>query len=214
MSISRIIIYVCLGVLCILIMFGIFYSPKLQYIVIPENSGVFNQQCTTTKVECNSDYDCQERCVEASAGEEMVCKTFPTFTSSQKQNYGQTGRFCVPAKAQMQCNIATGGIPVYTGWSNPERMEFDCLCSYPLYASSQTYDSQGRAMSPPCQLNPDVCAGGVFNWDLTKKIEEPHAGLCTCPEGKTLVIDENAGGVPRCVPSSFNNFYEDIDVSS
>lgn len=204
-------IYILLGLLFILIFFGLFYAPRLQRIVIPENPGVFNKSCTTSKVECNTDFDCSERCIEANAGEEMVCRAFPRFTNSQKKNYGDSGKYCIPAKAKVECNISKGGIPVYTGWSNPERAEFDCLCSYPLYASSQVYDSQGRALSPPCQLNPGVCEGGTFEWDLTRKIEEPHAGLCKCPEGKTLVIDEEKGGIPRCVPSSFSNFYGDID---
>lgn len=196
--------------LFIFIFFGLLHKNSLQKIIIPQHQNVFNKNCSTSKVSCNNDLDCQELCAEASAGEDMVCRTIPRYTKHQQDQYGPTGKFCVPAKAKMECNTKYGGVPVFTGWGDPERMEFDCLCSYPEYASSQHFDDQGNPISMGCQLNPGVCENGTMNWDLTKNPINPSPQLCTCDPSYTKMIDPGKGGIPRCVPTRYKNFYQDL----
>lgn len=198
-----------------LIIFGILHRPKLKPIKITSGSGSFNKSCLSEKISCNTDYDCMESCSEAQEGEEIICKSLPeidTLTETQRKLTGlqatNPSSYCVPAKAVNSCDISHGGIPTYSGWSNPGRMEFDCMCAYPLWASSRICDKQGNC-SGSCMLNPDVCKGGVFDWDLTKKVEEPRASLCTCGSGDTLLIDNF--GLPRCVPEKMRTFYKDLD---
>jgi len=201
---------IALFIISILILIGLTHKNKPQRIKLPVGKGTFNKQCSTEKVTCKTNLDCQENCIESSEGEEYTCQDLPRSTPSQQNLYGPTGKFCLPAKAKMACNIAHGGIPIFTGWSNPERMEFDCLCSYPAFASSQATDVLGNPVGDMCTLNSGVCEGGVFSWDLTKKIQEPSASLCSCPVGTTLMVDNPNGGIPRCVPSGISNFYTDL----
>jgi hypothetical protein len=210
-----------------LVIFGILYRPQLKYVKLPGNQGTFNKQCGNEKVSCNLDADCQEMCVGAQQGEDFVCKALPgtpglTPTQQKKTNFQQGNnssgnplpqKYCVPAKAKMDCNIATGGIPVFAGWSGSTRMEFDCLCSYPLWANSRQCDPNTGECTGNCLLNPNVCAGGTFNWDLTKVTEEPAAGLCECPPGKTMVVSYD-GSIPICVPDANAAFYNDLDLNT
>jgi len=166
-------------------------------------------------------------CSEAQAGESYVCKELPEtagLTTTQKELLGASGpgnedspmkssRYCVPEKAVMNCNIAHGAIPVFAGWSGSDRMEFDCMCAYPLWASSNTCNKDTGKCTGSCELNPDVCMGGTFDWDLTQRSQEPEAGLCTCPEGTEMIIDYNAG-LPKCVPTDKLAWYSDLDLTT
>jgi hypothetical protein len=203
-----------------LVIFGLLYKPKLKSIYIAPNEGKFNKQCFSEKVSCNTDSDCLSSCVEAQSGEEYVCKTLPDIpglTPTQQKILSAHGdasvkasKYCVPENASLDCNISTGGIPVFSGWSGAERMEFDCLCAYPMWASSRVCDQNGNCRGN-CILNPGICNGGVFDWDLTKKTQEPVAGMCNCAEDHVLTITPS--GLPRCVPKNMQNFYDDMDVS-
>jgi len=198
-----------------LIIFGLLVKPKLPSISISTGKGVSSKQCMREKVACNTDSDCGI-CSETQEGEEIVCKRLPdisSLTETQKSLLNATGggdlvpsSYCVPASAKLNCNIATGGIPIFSGWGDVSRMEFDCLASYPLWANSTSW--KDGVPQQGGQLNPDICRGGVFNWDLTKKVEEPSWKLCTCGQGDTLVVDNS--GLPRCVPAGMGTFYQDL----
>lgn len=133
----------------------------------------------------------------------------------------QPNKFCIPAKAKeslKECNQKHGGIPVFSGWGGAiDHMEFDCLCTYPLWASSRVCDANdaegiGGGCTGQCLLNPGICQGGTFNWDLTKKSEAPIAQLCECQDGDVLVISNE--GLPRCVPSRMQAWYTDLDIDT
>lgn len=206
-----------------LIIYGLISKPSLKRMVIAAGSGHFNQQCVTSKVACNTDQDCKEKCVESSQGEEMVCQAIPPTSSlTDRQmsvlntNTSGVNKFCVPAAAipsLKKCNIAHGGIPIFSGWSGMvNSMEFECMCAYPEWANSRVCDSDTGSCSGVCLINPDICAGGTFNWDLTKKVETPIAELCECAKGDVMIV--NNDGLPRCVPGNIQSFYDDLDIST
>ncbi len=222
MDVKGVVIIVIFIVLFAIVIWGIFYKPSPKSIHIPVGIGDFNKVCNREKVSCNSDMDCEGKCTESAEGEEMVCAAIPDvphLTKTQQKILGaenssdniKPNKYCVPAKAKMDCDISKGGIPVFTGWSGADHMEFDCLCAYPLWASSRTCDTDGTCTGY-CQLNPGICENGVFDWDLTKDPKEPVAGMCTCAEGDILVIDNT--GLPRCVPNEIVSFYNDLDIST
>lgn len=220
MSVLFIIFLIVFILLFALIILGIARRPILPSISITPGSGGFNNTCKKEKVACNTDYDCLKKCSEAQEGEEMVCKAIPdipNLTPTQQKMFGASGvsapnKYCVPSKSKINCNVATGGIPVFSGWSGAERMEFDCMCSYPVWASSRVCDRDTGACEGNCLLNPGICEGGTFRWDLTKKAEEPIAGLCECADGAVMVVDNS--GLPHCVPEHLQTFYSDLDVST
>lgn len=199
-----------------LIIFGLVTKMKLKTIKILPDTGGLNKNCLREKVSCNTDNDCKQNCTEAQEGEEIICSTLPdiqNLTENQQRLLGMSGvnspsKFCVPAKAKMSCNVSTGGIPIFTGWGGLDTMEFDCMCSYPLWASSRICD--GNSCQGNCILNPGICQPGKFNWDLKVKSEEPTAGLCECDDGYVMVVDSS--GLPRCVKEKNANFYSDLDV--
>jgi len=203
-----------------LIMFGISAKPRLKNITILPQTGSLNKVCLREKVQCNTDNDCMQVCTEAQEGEELVCQALPDtagLTPTQQRILGANGtdkasKYCLPAKAKLDCNVATGGIPVFTGWGGLDTMEFDCLCAYPLWASSRVCDTSTGTCTGNCLLNPGICQPGKFNWDLTVEAKEPSASMCECDDGYTMIVDSS--GIPRCVLNNTDSFYTDLDVST
>lgn len=209
-----------------LIIYGLLTKPQKPSIFINTGTaGTFNKQCFTEKVSCTSDDQCASLCSEAQEGSEVVCQALPDtagLTDVQKKILGAKGfsntnnsmassKYCVPARATMQCNESTGGIPVFSGWSGAvDNMNFDCLCSYPLWASSRVCNTDTGSCTGNCMLNPGICQPGTFRWDLKKESVDPEASLCECDPGYTLLIDSS--GLPRCVPEDIQTFYEDTDL--
>lgn len=226
MSLYTVLIAIFFVLLFALIIFGILHKPIRKPVKIPGNVGVFNKQCGREKVTCNLDADCEEVCIEAQSGESYVCKALPDtagLTETQKKMIGASGahgdkpmktnKFCVPEKATLTgCDVAHGGIPVLSGWSGGDPMSFECMCAYPGWASSRDCDKDG-ACTGQCHMNPNVCAGGVFDWDLTQRTEEPTSGLCNCPPGTEMVIDYN-GGIPKCVSTENIAWYNDVEMTT
>ena len=199
----KIILFAIFILIGIIIIFGIVYNkpnPKPISILINQ-SGQTRQNCTVNPVTCDTTEDCVNDCLEASEGLEMICKDI-TRTPEQEKIYGKSTKICTDASAKMECNIDLGGILVYSGSAGDERMEWDCICSYPEYAGSDGCKT----------INADVCGGpsnkSGFNWTIANG--EPSKQLCECPDGKTLIrTDDNK---PICIPSSLINWYSDLDI--
>lgn len=187
-----------------IIIFGMVYNkpnPKPISILINQ-SGKNRQNCTVNPVTCDTTQDCVSDCLEASEGLEMICKDITRTTDEQEKIYGKSTKICTDASAKMDCNTDLGGILVYSGSAGDERMEWDCICSYPEYAGSDGCKT----------INADVCGGpsnkSGFNWTIANG--EPSKQLCECPDGKTLIrTDDNK---PICIPSSLINWYSDLDI--
>jgi hypothetical protein len=226
-NITLIILLIIFLLLFSLIIIGITIKPKPPQInIIPTKTGSLNKNCLIEKTSCITDDDCMQNCTEASEGESIVCKSIPDIpglTSTQKNllsfnNQNDQSmippKFCVPEKAKLDCNVSTGGIPIFSGWGAGDTMGFDCMCSYPIWASSRKCQeiNGGIYCEGNCLLNPNICKGGTFNWDLTKNPQEPNANLCTCSEGDLLMVTNE--GLPICVPENIQNFYEDVELST
>jgi hypothetical protein len=221
MSIIIIILFGFLFLSFFLVMFGLTARKKLQNIKLFPQVETLNQVCLRKKVQCNDDNDCLESCIEAQEGEEIVCRSVPDIdylSPKQQKILGLQAdqnnnipplKYCLPAKSKMDCSIRTGGIPIYTGWGGQNSMEFDCFCTYPLWASSRICDTDTGICQGNCLLNPGICEPGVFNWDLTKQAVEPEAAMCQCADGYNMVVDRY--GLPRCVKKGSDNYYSDID---
>ncbi len=212
-----------------LILIGLFTKPRLD----PINFSILTNSeklkpCNAEKVPCQTTFDCQTQCSEASEGESMVCRSFPdnaltetqrkllgihsTDSTNSTNTNGKNLSYCVSEKAKIDCNSKHGGIPVLNG----SDMTFECLCSYPLWANGRKCEKDenkdGNTCVSSCELNPDICKGGTFNWDLTKVSEEPTASLCECGIDNELI--ETVDGLPRCVPVQMRNFYSDIETET
>jgi hypothetical protein len=158
------------------------------------------QECSKSIVQCYDDNDCQDHCSEFEAGQEMKCVEINRYTKDQINNYGSSKSVCLPKYPDMECGQKYGGLLTWSGWSNPDRMEWDCLCSYPEYASNQNCT----------KLNPNICGGNPknFDWDATTG-KAPDEKFCTCTEGTAKIISRN-GLLPLCVPSQDIIFYKDM----
>ena len=187
------------------IIFGILYKPKPKAVNITANSSNMEERCTQNIVNCINDADCRNICLEQNQGIEMSCKDIKHTTKSQQSTYGPSQKVCVPTNAKMDCNQELGGLISYAGWgsSGIPVMEWDCLCSYPGYASTEGCKS----------INPDICGGPLnqtnFTWSVEKN-EDPSYKYCTCPSDKKLMTMTYSGDKPICVPSSISNWYNDI----
>ena len=189
MHYKSILIFVLFSVVIIsifLIIKGINYSPPLGEVYIEPGDGKTNPICQQEKVSCNTDADCS-KCVD---NEEMKCVEIKR-SSEQEKKYGKSGKYCLPAKPKTGCNEKNGGIWTWTGWSSDNRMEWDCLCTYPQIAGGAG-----------CQeLNANVCSGGTWNYDARTATSAPTVKNCTCPKG-TQLLATKPNNVPICVPAS------------
>ena len=187
-----VILFIIVITLLILSLIGFIVKPTNIPINVNPGTGINNKKCTSQVVECSTDNDCSSNCVESSQGEEMKCIEIKV----NNKNYGNTKKVCALAKAEMKCNTQYGGLPVWSGWTNPDRMEWDCLCMYPNYAGGESCS----------KLNPNVCNGGQgFQWNANDG--PPENGICSCVDGQEKIIDKN--GVPICVEKGKGLWYKD-----
>ncbi len=187
-----IILFLIVITLLLLSLIGFIVKPTNIPINVNPGTGISNKKCTSQVVECSTDNDCSSNCVESSQGEEMKCIEIKV----NNKNYGNTKKVCALAKAEIKCNTQYGGLPVWSGWTNPDRMEWDCLCMYPNYAGGESCS----------KLNPNVCNGGQgFQWNANDG--PPENGICTCVDGQEKIIDKN--GVPICVEKGKGLWYKD-----
>jgi hypothetical protein len=181
------------------------YVPTSEKPVVFSNlPGKFGKACTTEMVECSTDQDCQTNCNEQQRGVDMACVALATPTD-------RTGtlpqrKTCAVRNAVMKCGKELGGVLTWSGWSNINRMQWDCLCQFPSYASNDNCT----------KLNAGVCSAynsaskkfeNKFNW--TVQTGRPEWGTCTCPEGMTRQ-STLSNQMPRCVPNSLTGLYTDL----
>lgn len=186
-----ILIILIIGILILMgfIIFGKTYIPSQGQTFIDPNQTRTSPICQKERVSCNGPDDlttCQ-KCID---NIEMKC-SFLDRTPDQEKIYGPTGYYCLPDKPDQPCDMSKGGIWVWTGWASTERMEWDCLCTYPGYAGNQGCTG----------WNPNICKGGTFTYDATKQQNTgPSINDCTCPTGYHL-LSADPGGIPICVPA-------------
>lgn len=182
-------IVILLIVLTVLIILGISYTPQLKQVFIDPGTVDANPICQFEPTTCNNDQDC----TKCSDNEEMYCVSLNR-NEDQAKMYGKSQKYCLPKLPESGCNTKNGGIWTWTGWSDTNRMEWDCLCTYPEISGN-----------PGCtELNPNVCQGdgAVWNYDasLSSTNIAPTFKNCKCGPNTTLLATTT--GVPLCVPNS------------
>lgn len=187
-----VIVVVLIG-LTILIIAGYLYKQPLGAVFIDTaGGGAKKKVCQNTQVHCENDSDCATICKD---DVQMTCQTLTRNSQDQEQKYGASGNYCLPALPSKPCNAKNGGIWVWTGWASPDRMEWDCLCTWPDY-----YGDIGCT-----DLNPGICSPGTFTYNASGNTNPPLAQNCKCDPGNYLMIrlkDQS----PFCVN---NNIYPD-----
>ena len=164
-------------------------TSPLDIVSDSKQANNFYPFCKTSIQSCEKNEDCK-KCAESVHGIEMVCVDInPT-----KQKIGSNTKVCAPAEAKLECNSNYGGAATWSGWSDAERMEWDCFCNYPEW--SETSNCK--------ELNADICPNGSFNWDLNKK-QSPEDVKCVCPPGFKLV--QSVAKRPLCLAPSVAREY-------
>jgi hypothetical protein len=182
--ILTVLILISIAILVSLMFWGLSYEPEFKAVYINSGEEDVKPVCQKEIIKCNTDSDCA-KCTD---NVEIKCVEIDR-TSDHSKQYGVGGKYCLPEKPSSGCNAKNGGIWTWTGWSDTERMEWDCLCTYPQIAGGAG-----------CQdLNPNVCAGGTWTYDATTATKAPSVLDCTCPKDFHLLSTEPTG-VPLCVP--------------
>lgn len=181
------------------------YVPTSEKPVVFSNlPGKFGKACTTEMVECTTDRDCQTNCNEQQRGVDMACVALAAPTD--KVGTLPQRKTCAVRNAVMKCGQELGGVLTWSGWSNINRMQWDCLCQFPSYASNDNCT----------KLNAGVCSAynstskkfeNKFNWTVANG--RPEWGTCSCPAGTTRQSNLN-NQMPRCVPDNLTGLYTDL----
>lgn len=180
------------------------YSP----VVLSDQVGVFSKECTRELTTCETDQDCQSLCKEQQRGVDMACTQIAD--PNDKSGEVPKTKVCAPRNAVMQCGKNLGGVLTWSGWSNPDRMEWNCLCQFPSYASNANCT----------KLNAGICSAydssqdkNVQNYNWNVSMGRPELGICTCPSGttrQTSIFNQ----IQRCVPNGITGLYADLQIST
>lgn len=178
------ILVIIIILLTVVTIFGFLYVPqKPKATALNPHITPLNPICSNTPVECTTDSDCT-KCLDSF---KVRCTTLRR-NPEQSTKYGAQKSYCLPVKPQRPCNEKLGGIWTWTGWSDENVKEWDCLCTYPEIAGGNG-----------CQrLNGNVCKGGTYNYDARNATQGPKPSNCKCGENDQLIVTES--GVPLCVP--------------
>lgn len=163
--------------LAILVIFGLIFKPKEQKVLIKPQTKDVNKSCTKNSIECNPND--LNSCNNCNDNVEIKC---------QKLNDTDKKYYCLPKKPDAQCNSKNGGLWVWSGWSDIDKMEWDCLCNYPHISSNKGCTN----------LNFGVCEGGTWKYDAVTDKRPPNFDDCQCPEN-TVKIKRPNSEIPMCI---------------
>mgnify|MGYP001411951632 CR=1 FL=1 len=139
-----VIVFICLSLLFIIIA-GDKSQDSPDIVWNPDKSKT-KLYCKTTQTKCETSDDCSKKCMESTAlGEEMVCD--------------QDIKMCVPDKSDKikdACDPKNGEL-VWTGWNDPNRMGWDCVCKNPDTTAAQEcgINSNGKYECKNYCFNPE-----------------------------------------------------------
>lgn len=170
-------------ILTLLSVLGFIYKPVPKQVYINPNVTPIDPVCQNQPVECDTDNDCN-KCID---NEKMNC-VIMNRNKNQEEKYGKAKKYCLPLKPSQPCNETLGGIWTWTGWSDPIRKEWDCLCTYPEIAGNKGCT----------KLNPNVCKNGVYKYNAINAIRGPSPKDCECASNSQRIITST--NVPLCVP--------------
>ena len=139
-----------------------------------------NTVCSTTPVNCGSNVDCQQQCVQTLTGESLADQYQNTDTisytcqtlSKDSNAAGLEGSFCLPPRPVDGCVIAASestskripGIMTWRGWGGVDAQGWMCTCEFPeMYPSSTAAHDNGA-----CTLTSSVCRHGKWHFPCDK----------------------------------------------
>ncbi len=195
-----ILMYVCLVAGIVLLGFGIYgfvYTPSSPSEVLnTEVDGSNKSNCDPNNkagakdatVTCDGDNDCAIKCQQSDA------KCISKSVKNNKTNKMESANVCMVSikDPTSVCNADYGGELVLQPSADGNSMVWGCQCNYSDYVSE---NPSGKEF---CQLLPNVCKNGKFNWNAEN--EAPEDATCVCPDNYKMVKDFN--GVPTCIENS------------
>lgn len=212
--------YVTIFLLTVLLSFGVIaigfsiygiakpvQSQSFTPMSFSDQVGTFSKRCSTELVTCAIDQDCQAICKEQQDGLDMACISISD--PNDKTGMLPKKKVCALREAEMKCGKNLGGVLTWSGWSNPDRMEWNCICQFPSYASNQNCTQFNSGICSAYDTAKKQTTSG-FNWDVS--VGRPELGTCTCPAGTTrqTVLSNQ---MQRCVPNSIYGLYKDLQDS-
>lgn len=150
--------------------------------------------CSSSKIKCMNDSYCNNYCVNDM---EYTCQNITNPDGTKNLD-----KFCLPIKTEENCDIRKGCIPVWSGWGNTNRMEWDNFCMYPDYFGGIE-----------CQHTPGVCEinGVNFMKDRDYSISPPNFNDCVLSReliDKGYTIKQRIDGTPIIIPPGQGNYYK------
>lgn len=118
-------------------------------------------------------------------------------------------KVCAPRDAVMKCGRNLGGVLTWSGWADADRMDWNCLCQFPSYASNDNCS----------QFNAGICSAydsasakskSFYSWNVS--MGSPEMGSCQCPTGTTRQTSA-INQMQRCVPNNIVGLYKDTQSS-
>jgi hypothetical protein len=170
--------------------------------------GTFNKLCTEEITTCATDADCQSLCKEQQRGMNMACVQIAD--PSDKSGQLPKSKVCAPREAIMKCGKNLGGVLTWSGWANPDRMEWNCLCQFPSYASNDNCSQFNSGICSAYNATQNKFVSG-YNWNVS--MGRPEWGSCTCPTGFTRQTSLS-NQIQRCVPNEISGLYADLQTAS
>lgn len=198
MKVIRVVIFIAI----LLIIISILSIPIIYYNQQPKKgSNVFLQNagkkslCGSTRVVCNNDTDCDSKCVQDM---EYKCQSITT-----ADNLKNDKKYCLPVDTSVNCRKNNGGLSVWTGWGDTNRMEWDCMCLFPDY-----FGGDG------CTQTPGVCELGKKSFMKERDYSQgdaPSSKDCIIPEelkNMGYALYEREDGTPVILEEGKSNYYK------
>ena len=142
-------------------------------------------KCSRVPTKCRTNDDCMRVC-EESGVMDMECARLDR-PPLLEGTYGTPQSVCVPKKPRKVCVMKNGCINVWSGYSSINTMEWGCLPLMPQISGNEGCTA----------INPNVCSGGKWTYDIMTASTGPGPEHCECAPGmQKIVTTEN---IPMCV---------------
>jgi hypothetical protein len=181
---------------------------KYAKVSFSDQAGSFNQSCTTSVVPCETDDNCKKLCKEQNQGVDMACVALSD-PSSRTDTAPSNNKVCAIREAAIRCGRDLGGVLTWSGWADADRMDWDCLCQFPGYASNSNCREFNSGICSTYDPNTQKTKSH-YNWNVS--MGRPELGSCSCPNGfirQTSVVNQ----MQRCVPNALTGLYKDLLTS-
>lgn len=166
--------------------------PKMNNIYL-DTTGK-KSSCAVNMVKCVGNTDCNDNCIQDM---EYTCQNITNPDRTENPN-----KYCLPVRPDSPCKKEKGCIPVWTGWGDTNRMEWDPMCMYPDY-----FGGIG------CEHTPGVCdiKGKSFMRDRDYSLDPPKFDDCVLPQelvNRGYTIKQRLDGTPIIIAPGQGNYYK------